>query len=199
MLSLVSAPPRPDGRLTTLIDPEQAQTSLIRCALDALDLAVFVLSPDLTVVHHCNSHARRLCPAAPSAELIDAVRAYIDVRHDPRRLSAANRVQLRGRNFFLRVNATTGTPPAEVVVLREQVVRNAEMMRLLQSRFGVSRREYLVLGELRLGRTNREIAAQLGIAEGTAARHVHRLLERFSVPNRTRLVDVVERLVANGG
>jgi SAM-dependent methyltransferase len=35
------------------------------------------------------------------------------------------------------------------------------MWRLLQSRYGISRREYLILGCLRLGRTNREMADEL--------------------------------------
>jgi len=43
---------------------------------------------------------------------------------------------------------------------------------------------------LRQGKTNRQIAEKLGIAEGTVKIHVNRLLTKYSCHNRTQLAMV---------
>jgi DNA-binding NarL/FixJ family response regulator len=50
----------------------------------------------------------------------------------------------------------------------------------------LSRRQRQVLGELRQGRTNREIAERLGISTGTVNKHVHEILTALKVRNRTQ-------------
>ena len=84
----------------------------------------------------------------------------------------------------------------EIVLLAEEVLREVDAFKLLHTRNGVSRREYQVLTALRLGKTYRQIAVELGLAQGTVNVHVHHLLERFDAPNRTRLVRVVEEILA---
>ena len=54
-----------------------------------------------------------------------------------------------------------------------------------------------MLALIRKGKTNREIAGDLGIANGTVSRHIHNLLSRFDVPNRTRPVNVVDQVLAH--
>lgn len=83
--------------------------------------------------------------------------------------------------------------------LRQEVLRDVEVLRTLELRYQITRREYQVVTELRLGKTNRQIAAEFGLAEGTIARHVHRLLERMGVHNRTELVHLVDELVKHTG
>lgn len=51
---------------------------------------------------------------------------------------------------------------------------------------GLSPRQRQVLEHLRLGRTNREIAARLGISTGTVNKHVHQVLTVLKVRNRTQ-------------
>jgi len=51
---------------------------------------------------------------------------------------------------------------------------------------GLSPRERQVLEQVRLGRTNREIAARLGISIGTVNKHVHEVLTVLKVRNRTQ-------------
>lgn len=53
---------------------------------------------------------------------------------------------------------------------------------------GLSRRQRQVLEHLLLGRTNREIAAHLGISTGTVNKHVHEVLIALKVRNRTQAV-----------
>lgn len=50
---------------------------------------------------------------------------------------------------------------------------------------GLSPRQRQVLEDLRLGRTNREIAARMGISIGTVNKHVHEVLTALGVRNRT--------------
>lgn len=49
-------------------------------------------------------------------------------------------------------------------------------------------RQSEVIGLIRLGRTNKQIAAQLGIAEKTVKAHVSAVLEKFGVKNRMSLL-----------
>ena len=53
---------------------------------------------------------------------------------------------------------------------------------------GLSDREQMVLAELALGRTNREIAERLHIAESTVKTHLKSILEKLGVRNRVEAV-----------
>ena len=167
-------------------------------ALDALDTGIAILSADLRALLHLNAHARSLFggPRSLPPAVSEAVEAYVLARRNLRHPPPAIRVEHGERGLYIRAVASLGDPPVEVVFIREEVVRDVDAFRLLEGRHGISRREFQIIGALRLGKTNRQIAGDLGLAEGTVARHVHRLLERLGAPNRTRLVDMIEQLIA---
>jgi DNA-binding NarL/FixJ family response regulator len=167
---------------------------LSRLVLDSLDLAIVVLSADLERELLRNAAAARLLPATLD-ELHPYIEGYVDSRRDVRRMPPPVRLGVGGRAFYLRVTRAEGPPPVEIVLLNEEVLRDADAFRLLNTRYGVSHREYQVVSALRQGKTNRQIAALLGLAEGTVSLYVHHLLARFGVPNRTRLVKVVDDLL----
>ena len=50
---------------------------------------------------------------------------------------------------------------------------------------GLTRREVEVLALVAMGKTNRDIAAELVISEHTVARHVHNILVKLGVSSRT--------------
>lgn len=52
---------------------------------------------------------------------------------------------------------------------------------------------------MRLGKTNRQLATEYGLAPGTVSRHVHRLLVRFGAPNRTRRVNLIDEILRRRG
>ena len=52
---------------------------------------------------------------------------------------------------------------------------------------GLTLRQKQIVGMLRIGSSNREIAQVLGLAEGTVKVHLHRIYQRVSVSNRTEL------------
>jgi len=174
----------------------EVTADILRRGLDALDLGVFILSSDLQSVIHRNEHARRLVGDALPSALTDALEAYILSRAQLKKAPPAMRVVLSEHSLFLRSVASAGPPPLEIVLLREELLRDVDAFRLLNARFGVSRREYQVLNALRLGKTNRQIASELGLAESTVALHVHHLLRRFDARNRTRLVNIVAQHIS---
>lgn len=51
---------------------------------------------------------------------------------------------------------------------------------------GLSRREHEVLDQIRLGLTNRQIAASLGISTNTINKHVQEVLRKLEVENRVQ-------------
>jgi len=171
---------------------------LLRRALDVLDTGMVILSVDLEQVLETNDLARQLLGGSPAlpAALVDAAHSFIIARKTLPRPPAAMRIEMEGRAFYLRLVQLPGEPPAEVLLLRDEILRDADAFRILNAQYGVSHREFQVLNALRLGKTNREISVELGIAEGTTKRHLHELLARFHAPNRTRLVDMVERVLS---
>jgi DNA-binding CsgD family transcriptional regulator len=168
------------------------RADLCQLVLDALDQPILAMSPDLKRVRLRNAAAARLFPRAVPPELVTAARDYLQARladGAPHNV----RVLVEGRAFYMRL---LPLPDVEVMVLVEEVLREVDAFKLLHARHGISAREYQVLTALRLGKTNRQIAGELGLAAGTVNVHVHHLLTRFDVPNRTRLVRVVEELLA---
>jgi DNA-binding CsgD family transcriptional regulator len=164
-------------------------------ALDALDQIVIAMSADMQVVLHLNGAARKRFPdGVLPRDLRDAAQLFVISRRDTGRTPAPMKVELGAEAEFLCVIPAGGNPPVEVLVLRPEVTHAADTFRLLNGRYGVTRREFQVLGALRRGLTNREIASRLGISPNTIARHLQRLYERLDVPNRSRLVGMVERL-----
>jgi DNA-binding CsgD family transcriptional regulator len=166
-----------------------------RAVLDALDLGVVALTQDLEREIYRNAAAERLLGGALPAQLFEMISGYVDSRRDLRRMPPPVRITLGERTVYLRVTRGEGPPPVEIVLLNEEVLRDADAFRLLNARHGVTRREYQVLARIRQGKTNRQIAEELELSEATIQLHVHHLLGRFDVVNRTGLVAVIDELL----
>lgn len=59
---------------------------------------------------------------------------------------------------------------------------------------GISARELAVLEELAAGRSNKEIAARLGVSPNTVKTHVARLLEKLGAKRRTDAINRARKL-----
>ncbi len=65
-------------------------------------------------------------------------------------------------------------------------IKSISLHRAAGQRADLSVREVEVLSAIKVGYTNREIAAQLGISVSTANKHVENILRKMSVRNRTQ-------------
>ena len=60
----------------------------------------------------------------------------------------------------------------------------------LKNRLGLSRREQQLVGLIRQGLTNKEMASRLNLSEQTVKNHVHRMLRKVGAPDRLSIVEV---------
>lgn len=68
---------------------------------------------------------------------------------------------------------------------------------LASSKWGLTQREFEVLGFLRTGASDKEIARDLGVSRSTASKHVENILKKMQVTNRTAAVSLSWRDGAN--
>ncbi len=76
--------------------------------------------------------------------------------------------------------------------LFQWVVRHKPSLPSLQLKnsLGLSRREQQLVGLIRRGLTNKEMASQLHLSEQTIKNHVHRMLRKLGAPDRLSIVEV---------
>ncbi len=60
----------------------------------------------------------------------------------------------------------------------------------VRSKLGLTNREQQLVGLISRGLTNKEIAAELGLAEQTVRNHVHRMLRKLGATHRLSVVDI---------
>jgi DNA-binding CsgD family transcriptional regulator len=63
-----------------------------------------------------------------------------------------------------------------------------------QAALGISTRELTVLHEIAAGRSNKEIAANLGVSPNTVKTHIARLFEKLEVKRRTDAINKARQL-----
>ncbi len=90
----------------------------------------------------------------------------------------------------VQVRAVFGAVPPHVVLIKVPAESNP-ITRL--TALGLSAREAEVAVALGTGGTNRQIARQLGIAEGTIRKHLQRIYEHLGVDNRAAAVAAILR------
>lgn len=79
-------------------------------------------------------------------------------------------------------------PIVEMIAKIQEFASGLRRRKLRRSNdsYRLSARERQVLQEIRRGRTNREIAATLGVSTTTVNKHVHRVLKKLNVRNRAQ-------------
>lgn len=60
----------------------------------------------------------------------------------------------------------------------------------VRSKLGLTNREQQLVGLISRGLTNKQIAAELGLAEQTVRNHVHRMLRKLGASHRLAMVDI---------
>jgi DNA-binding NarL/FixJ family response regulator len=62
----------------------------------------------------------------------------------------------------------------------------------LKNSLGLSRREQQLVGLIKRGLTNKEMASQLNLSEQTIKNHVHRMLRKLGAPDRLSILEVCQ-------
>jgi DNA-binding NarL/FixJ family response regulator len=101
--------------------------------------------------------------------------------HAARRRAEANALKVRNDEVELRVRARQQAAVAETVGRTRTVGRVGPLETLTP-------RELEVLGLMKLGCTNRQIAQELVISLGTAKNHVEHIIAKLGVSDRTQAV-----------
>ncbi|APU15827.1 MULTISPECIES: helix-turn-helix transcriptional regulator [Actinoalloteichus] len=125
--------------------------------------------------------------AVPAAFLVTARLARL-TEADPAGIPAAMRVQTRdGQWIILRGSVLHGVGTAQVVVTASTPTP-AEIMPVVLSSHGLTRREQLVTGEVLHGGSTREIAKALSLAQVTVQDHLKSIFAKVGVHSRGELV-----------
>jgi len=111
---------------------------------------------------------------------VDAVVFQVDLDDHPELMRTLNRVREAngGARLVLSGTSSSGALTAEITSITIQRAAAREVP--------LSTREVQVLGAIRSGRTNREIAALLGISLSTVNKHVENILRKLSARNRAQ-------------
>ena len=64
----------------------------------------------------------------------------------------------------------------------------------LKTSLGLSRREQQLVGLIKRGLTNKEMASQLNLSEQTIKNHVHRMLRKLGAPDRLSILEVCQEV-----
>jgi hypothetical protein len=112
--------------------------------------------------------------------LREAVRNDRPVRIEPSR---------GGRATYLSATEVEGMGPVVFVFwLRQEVVRESDLVRVLRTRYALTARDVRLLLHLRRGHTNRQIAARTGLeggdGEGVRAKHLRQTRSPYSGRSR---------------
>ena len=87
---------------------------------------------------------------------------------------------------------TSGEPAFSRAALGKWLQRHRGRTRLAEGDHGLTQRQRQILTLIAAGRTDKEIARTIGIAETTVHKHVSRLLKRTGASNRAAAVSLME-------
>lgn len=118
---------------------------------------------------------------------------------DEQRLAEAPRVGAVG--FLPKELSANGMVEALIDLVAPRAGRRRPLRLVFQDELGssletLSRRELEVLAEIRMGRTNREIAEKLQLSTSTVNKHVHQVLRKLRVRNRAEAAIVAANLLS---
>ncbi|MEU8001869.1 response regulator transcription factor [Catellatospora sp. NPDC049111] len=131
-------------------------------------------------------------PQLIAAMLRGGARGYlVHGAFDPAELHRAVLAVVAGQGWLSPVAAAVAAAAVREQAERERTERDlAERRRLARSRFGLTRREQEVLGQVAQGLSNAAIAHRLMLAEKTVKNHLQHIFAKLGVASRTEAVVV---------
>jgi DNA-binding NarL/FixJ family response regulator len=170
--------------------PTAALLLLAEAALQVMEgegAALIVCDGDLHIVA-ATEPARAMARLDPGAtSLPHEIRAAVEERLATRDEGASAPVVAPGKDhrqaLVVRVRRLCGPLASTVALTLEPASAWRE-----SSKLGLSARDRQLVRLLRRGQSNRQIAAQLGLSEGTVKIYLHQLFQKLQVESRMQLV-----------
>jgi DNA-binding NarL/FixJ family response regulator len=170
-----------------------AKADVHRLALERL------LSRSGTALVVCDA-ALRLVSASLSAEALlvrgelppELTRVARQLLLDP---LGCRRVELDGGRVVHLTTVERIPGPLILIWLREESPRDEALTRALRDEYGLDVRGQQLIGLLREGLSNRQIAARLSLREATVKTYLHELYRALGVNSRTGALACVDRLM----
>ncbi|HEY3358296.1 MAG TPA: helix-turn-helix transcriptional regulator [Polyangia bacterium] len=102
------------------------------------------------------------------------------------------------QRYFVRAKRVPAPLDGALLVITRACLRLMDCVDLLHRRLGLSHRQAECVALIRRGMTNKEIAAHLGLSEGTIEQYLVRIFARLGVSRRSDLVALAdEQIVAD--
>ena len=173
---------------------DRAMLEALLAAPGSQSRGVILLTPHLTV-ERATPAAERWLELEPDRDAPDRIPSRIaDWVEGHRRARSRGRIRVGGDGVMLRfVPAATGSPDTLVVEWPEPRL-GPEAREAL----GLTSRELEVLQLVERGRTNAQIALELGVKQDTVAKHLHHVFDKLGVANRTEAVHRAAELARAG-
>jgi DNA-binding CsgD family transcriptional regulator len=173
-----------------------ALSSTYAKVLDDCGIGCVICASDRDVVHAtpcAESIARRVLGVAlRNGEALPAPLARATMK------DAVAEARLEGpdgrRAVRVRVLAMSDGSGGMVLSLREDFERNHALMDHLNQEYGVNARQFELLEQLALGRSNRDIADRLQLTQATVKSYLSRLFHQLGVRSRGEAVALTDRL-----
>ncbi len=176
-------------------------------AVETLDVGICVCDPQFAEVLYANQTFVRLVAEREQEReallvkvpsfIATSVRCYVDSRQSMGRLPDVLPVDgPNGQRLYLRVLPAPSPWRYEVILARQELMRDPLLFRELESRFRITRREFQIVAGFRVGKTNRALSEDLGVSEHRLEKLIAHLLEKFGMTNRHQVAQRVEQIAA---
>ncbi|MDH4440100.1 MAG: response regulator transcription factor [Rhizobium sp.] len=187
-----------------------SQSVDIRSALEEFDIPLRLLLVDVPHLNELNACVQQLLAQHPT--LILAIVTDSDLRETAERLHALDtqhihgilplnvsldillsmlRIILKGGTYFPSITfkaREVTTRPAEESSNRDAVKAGLELEARSKVMGQLTKRENEILTKIALGNQNKIIASALGLSEHTVKIHIHNIIRKLGVHNRTEAV-----------
>jgi DNA-binding NarL/FixJ family response regulator len=182
---------RHEGRSSKTATMPKAPEEYALLVLENLQFAVLLFGPTLEHVRLSNVAGRdvlkqfRATAQKPPRELVEIIQSNSS--------TAQRCVASSGASYYVRVRSLPAGQGV-LVVVTEAVLRDADLIQRLSSRFGLTQRDCRIVALVSAGNSNQEIAREMKLQLNTVKHYLSAIFETVGVKSRTQLLALLQRL-----
>ncbi|TMQ09502.1 MAG: helix-turn-helix transcriptional regulator [Deltaproteobacteria bacterium] len=169
--------------------------------LDQLDSAILLFTPSLDEIRLHNAHATALLHAlggsrdVPPCELISTIETGLAATSGSGFSRAVSLSTPAGLHYAVRARKLP-SDRGVLALANLAVSQDGELAEVLFVRHGLSRRDSRIVGLVRAGLSNAEIAREMNLQCGTVRQYLSAIFAVFGVHSRTQLIRVIESMTS---